>query len=99
VQDARKRVKMEDDKWTYGQCYEWMIDTYFNGHFEEIKILEFLLVKCKREFDECRDDPKLQMRFARLGTKVKNDLEKLNKRTPEILKTVELMKRDLDSLK
>lgn len=38
---------MGDDKWTYGQYYEWMIDTYFHGHFEEIMILEFLLVKCK----------------------------------------------------
>ena len=43
--NVRKRVEMEDDKWMYGQYYEWMIDTYFNGHFEEIKILEFLLVQ------------------------------------------------------
>jgi hypothetical protein len=85
--------------WTYGQYYEWMINTYLHGHFQEIRILEFLLVKCKNQIDETEDNPKLQKRFAKLMTKINKDLEKLQKRTPEILRTTELMKRDLDSLR
>lgn len=97
---SRRRVEMEGDiELSYGEYYEWMIDNYFNGHFQYLETLEFVLENANKLLSETQDDPELQRDITKQIHLAKTELERLHRKTPEILKNSELMRKDFESLK
>lgn len=90
--------KKDEKDLTYGELQQLLIDTYRDGHFKTIQYTEKLLQEYKRQFAQVKD-AKLKKKYKARINGVENELQALRIKTKKVLRDVQLLQKNLDSLK
>ena len=82
----------------YGELQQSLIDTYRDGHFKTIEYAEKLLAQYKRQLVQAKNN-KDKKKYQRMIGGVEKELQNLRNKTKKVLQDIELLQKDLDSLK
>ncbi len=83
---------------SYGELQQSLIDTYRDGHFKTIEYTEKLLDQYKKQLVRAKS-VKDQKKYQGKIREVEKELQTLKNKTRKVLKDIELLQMDLDSLK
>ena len=95
--DRENRIKENaQDEQTFRDVRIWLIKRMGESHYEVIKKLEDLVDKLKIEIDNEKRPPHKQNLENQIR-RTEKDIMRLKQKTPQVLKQVQLMQRELDS--
>jgi hypothetical protein len=94
----RKDENKVDRDLSYGELQQSLIDTYREGHFKTIEYTEKLLEQYKRQLERVKS-AKDKKKYQSMIAGVEKELQTLRNKTRKVLKDIELLQNDLDSLK
>ena len=86
---------MEDEQ-TFRNVRQWLIKRISDSHFEVIKKMENLVEELKKEADN-EKRPTYRKNLENRIRRTEIDILNLKQKTPEVLKQIDVMQRELDS--
>ena len=91
----RKR-KLKEEEATYRELRQELIDTLRKVHFHSIETYERILKESTKRID-LTDDSNVRRSYEILIEQTEKELSRLEKKTADVLATLELMQKELDS--